>query len=503
MSEKQDLQVREICLEVLLPVFRGEEFSHVLIKGVLDKNDDWEGAKKAFFKKLTMGVIERKIELDYCIGRFCSHPVNKLKPVIRAILEMGAYQILYMDQVYDTKACNLSVELAKKKGFKNLAGFVNGVLRSLAREKEHIVYPDSAKEPVRYLSVRYSMPENIVGILLSQYGFEACESMFAAALKENALSIRVRKQGNCLADAEKTGINEKKTARETYEDVVRRLRDAGAEVTSYGFLPDAYAIRHAQGVNDLPGFEEGLFTVQDPASQLVGYLAPLAEIVENGQAAKDAESEAFPFIMDVCAAPGGKSIHVADRLRKLMRVPDLDSISATEELAKGTGVVYSFDVSEKKAAKIRENVERMHVSNVVVNVQDATVYNEEYKEKADLVIADVPCSGLGVIGKKPDLKYRLTDEDLNSVVKLQKEIISNVVRYVKPGGYLLYSTCTVNRAENIEAVDWMEQNLPLRLTAFENLPEELKGDLVRDGALQLLPGSHGCDGFFIALLRRP
>ena len=116
MSEKQDLQVREICLEVLLPVFRGEEFSHVLIKGVLDKNDDWEGAKKAFFKKLTMGVIERKIELDYCIGRFCSHPVNKLKPVIRAILEMGAYQILYMDQVYDTKACNLSVELAKKKG---------------------------------------------------------------------------------------------------------------------------------------------------------------------------------------------------------------------------------------------------------------------------------------------------------------------------------------------------------------------------------------------------
>ena len=119
------------------------------------------------------------------------------------------------------------------------------------------------------------------------------------------------------------------------------------------------------------------------------------------------------------------------------------------------------------------------------------------------MIADVPCSGLGVIGKKPDLKYRLTDEDLKSVVKLQKEIINNVVRYVKPGGYLLYSTCTVNRAENIEAVDWMEQNLPLRLTAFENLPEELKGDLVRDGALQLLPGSHGCDGFFIALLRRP
>ena len=230
MSEKQDLQIREACLETLLPVLKGEEFSHVLIKAVLDKNDDWEGSRKAFYKKLTMGVIERRIELDYCISRFCNHPMNKLKPVIRTILEMGAYQILYMDQVYDTKACNLSVELAKKKGFKNLAGFVNGVLRSLAREKARIAYPSAKEEPVQYLSVRYSVPEWITEELLSQYGFEACERMFAAALKENPLAIRVRAKEQTVAAA---------------------LREAGCEVDAHEFLPGAYLISHARGVEDL------------------------------------------------------------------------------------------------------------------------------------------------------------------------------------------------------------------------------------------------------------
>lgn len=482
MSEKQDLQIREACLETILPVMKGEEFSHVLIKAVLDKNDDWEGSQKAFYKKLTMGVIERRIELDYCISGFCNHPINKLKPVIRTILEMGAYQVLFMDQVYDTKACNLSVELAKKKGFKNLAGFVNGVLRSLSREKEKIAYPDAAKEPEKYLSVRYSMPEPIVEKLLSQYDYATCERMFADALLENSLSIRTR-GGE--------------------EDVIKRLKESGFEVTAHAFLPGAYTVAHTKGVETLPGFAEGEFTIQDAASQLVGYLAPV---------------KAGDVVFDVCAAPGGKSIHLADRLRDAQTganqpVDANQPVGANQPAGTNlpAGTVYAFDVSGKKADRIRENAARMKADNVIVRVQDATEENAEYFEKADLLIADLPCSGLGVIGRKPDLKYRLKEEDFTEIVKLQRAILANVVKYVKKGGYLLYSTCTVNRDENTDQVAWAVENLPLRQVAFDRLSKELSGNLVYTGgdkkdtdaaAIRILPGDFGCDGFFLALFKK-
>ena len=490
MSIKEDLQVREICLEVLLSVFRQEEFSHVLIKGVLDKNDDWEPGKKAFFKKLTMGVIERKTELDYVISKFCRQPIPRIRPVLLVILEMGAYQILYMDHVYDTKACNLCVELAKMKGFKNLSGFVNGVLRALAAGKDSLVYPKAEENPTQYLSVTYSFPEWMVKLFIDQYGFGKTEEILKGYLEEQKLSVHVS-----------AALSE-----EEVKELVSSWEEEGIRVEECEFLPRAYTLsalnvpetafvhppeagkipvsglkpiegkenpmlRRLPAVKDLAGYEEGRFVVQDFASQLVGHLMPLKE---------DA------IVVDTCASPGGKSLYIADRLRGE---------------GKG-GHVFSFDVSQNKVDKIRENAERLKPDNLTIGIWDATKENPEFLEKADVVLTDVPCSGLGVIGKKPDLKYRLIEANLESINELQKQIVKEAVKDLKEGGVLVYSTCTVNAGENEEMCAWMQANLPLKELAFRDFPAGIADCRISKGALKLLPGEHGCDGFFIALFQK-
>ncbi|MCR4814699.1 MAG: 16S rRNA (cytosine(967)-C(5))-methyltransferase RsmB [Lachnospiraceae bacterium] len=461
----EDLRTRELCLDILLAVSRGEEHSHVLIKGVLDKYDDWDGSRKAFLKKLTMGVLERKVELDYVISRFSSTPVSKLKPVIRTILEIGIYQILYMDSVYDTKAVNLSVELAKKRGPKQLSGFVNGVLRNVSRQKDGIVFPEKSENPVLYLSVKYSVPEWIVKEIAGQYGEERAETMFADSLNEAPIRVHMR---SILSDGKK-------------QELLEAWKEAGIEVIPCSFLPDAYTLKNAESISGVKGFSEGYFQVQDFSSQLSGYLAPL---------------QAGDLVVDVCAAPGGKSIYVADKLEKL------ESGRSEKTGENERGRVFAYDISGSKVGKILENAERMRIFNISCEVRDASVANPAMKNKADLLIADVPCSGLGVIGRKPDLKYRLKEQDFKEIVELQKKIVTEAVKDVKNGGYFLYSTCTVNQGENIDMVRWMCENLPLEETSFDNLPEELKDSLVSKGCVQLISGEHDCDGFFISLLRR-
>ena len=451
MSKKEDLETREYAALILREIEKGEQHSHVLIKGVLDKNDDWESARKAFLKKLVMGVLERKIEMDYIISLYSNTPVKKIKPMVRIILESGIYQILYMYNVFDTKACNLSVELAKKKGLSNLSGFLNGVLRSVVREKESIAYPAKEDNPALYFSVRYSMPEWMVKLFVSQYGEERTERMLAFFLEESGLKIHLK---SSLPREEK-----KKLIGEIEKTI---------SVSKCSYLPDAYSLSHTKEVTNLPGFEEGMFTVQDYASQLVGHLTPLKE---------------GDVVFDVCAAPGGKSMYIADRL-------------------KDTGVERAFDVSAAKISRITENANRMGLSNILCEIHDATQENKAFFEKADVVLADVPCSGLGVIGRKPDMKHRLKEEDIESILSLQKQIVKAAVKDLKSGGILVYSTCTVNKAENEETAKWILKNLPLCELPFENLSDELRDSLVSDGSIQLLPGEHDSDGFYIALFKK-
>lgn len=448
-GDKDDLLLRQLVLETLLEVTGKGEYINVVLKGVLDKYNYLDGRKKAFIKKLATGCMERKIELDYIIDCFSKTKTNKMKPVIRLIMEMGVYQILYMDNVYDTAACNISVSLAKKKGFQGLSGFVNGVLRTVCREKDGITYPDKNKDYVKYASVRFSMPEWIVLLWMEQYGQDKTETMLQASLQDNEVMVRVDET-----------LPQDKT-----ETLLKNWQEAGITVTSHPYLAYAYTLSGGYGIQNLYGYREGYFTVQDVSSMLVAECAG----VKEGNT-----------VIDVCGAPGGKTMHVATKL-------------------KGSGKVYSCDVSECKADKIRENITRMGYQNVEVLVADATEALEEFRERADIVLADVPCSGLGVLGKKADIKYRLTKEQTEEIVKLQRQILSNVCNYVKPGGTLIYSTCTVNRAENHENVKWMIENLPLEAVVLnEELPEILRDSVDGDGTLQLFQGVHQCDGFYIA-----
>ncbi len=457
---------RELVLDILLSLEREKEFSNRLIKAVLDKYDYLPGQEKAFIKRVTEGTIERRIELDYYLDRFSSVPVRKMKPLIRNLLRMSVYQILYMDAVPDSAVCNEACKLAGKRKFTNLKGFVNGVLRKIAGQKSSLPMPDPEKEPLLYASVKYSMPLWLTEFWSKEFGTAVTDKILDGLMKVHPVSLRFSSQ---LTEEER-------------EKWVERIRETGAELTQSAYVPYVYSLKKAESIEYLPGYDEGIFTVQDVSSAL----AVCAAGLKPGD-----------FVVDVCAAPGGKSI-------------------LASEMA---GRVLSRDVSERKAELIRENAERMGRDNITVEVFDGTVCDEHLTEQADAVLLDVPCSGLGIIGKKRDIKYNATPESLAEIVKLQRQIVDSSWKYVKKGGVLLYSTCTINPEENFGMVRYITENLPFKTESLVRyLPEALlrdrekfmeeAGDLsnlaeyTREDCMQLLPGYMESDGFFFARLVR-
>ena len=442
--------IRELALGILLEVSAGGEYSHIALRNVLDKYQYLEKQERAFLTRLVEGTLERRIELDYIINQFSSVKVRKQKPVIRELLRMSVYQLKYMDSVPDSAVCNEAVKLAQKKGFRQLKGFVNGVLRNIARNLGEVKLP-SEKEPVRYLSVRYSMPEWMVKEWLTLYGREQTETMLAAFYEKAPLTIRVNK--NRISPAE----------------LKVRLEAQNIRVQAAPYIDGALQIEGFDYLGGLPEFREGLFQVQDVSSMLAVEIAG----VKTGD-----------HCIDVCAAPGGKSLYLAEK-------------------AGETGGVDARDLTDYKAEMIRDNAERLGVTNVTVSVKDACVYDEASKEKADVLLADLPCSGLGVLSKKTDIKYRMSKEQQQELQELQRKILSTAEAYVKPGGTLVYSTCTINRGENEENVRWFLSHFPYEAVSLDDcLPKELRSETTKQGYLQLLPGVHQCDGFFIAKFRR-
>lgn len=424
MTDK--VNIRGLVLEVLLEVTSQKEYSHVAIRGVLEKYQYLDKQDRAFLTRTAEGTIERMLELDYIIDQFSKVPVKKMKPVIRNILRMSVYQMKYMDRIPDSAVCNEAVKLARKKGFDKLTGFVNGVLRSVARDLPKITYPN--------LSVQYSTPEWIVRQWTEEYGEETARKMLMDQYEERPVTIRVNLQKG------------------TREELAERLLQEGVSCTEIKDLPCALAIQDYDHLRAIPSFREGFFQVQDISSM---------------KAALMAAPKKGDYCMDVCAAPGGKSLHLAD-------------------LMEGTGMVEARDLTDYKVELIEENIERTGAANIRAVRMDATILDEASIEKADVLLADLPCSGLGVLSKKSDLKYRMTPEQQQELVGLQRKILGTVWQYVKPGGTLVYSTCTVHREENEGNVRWF----------LENFPFVLKEQV------QMLPGVDGGDGFYIAKLER-
>lgn len=421
---------RELILEILLAVTRDGEYSHIALRNVLENYQYLDKSERAFITRVTEGTLERMIELDYIINQFSKTKVNKMKPVIRTIIRSAVYQLKYMDSVPDSAVCNEAVKLAGKRGFSGLKGFVNGVLRNISRNLDNVKYPDKS-DTVKWLSVMYSMPEWIITEWLKNYDREMVEKMLQAFLAERPTTIR---------------CNLSQISR---DELAEELKKEGVKVRLCDTVDSALFISGYDYLGALKSFRAGHFQVQDISS------------MEVAEWAAPKEDE---YIIDVCAAPGGKSLHLADKLA-------------------GKGHVEARDLTPYKVDLIRDNIARIGIDNIEAVCQDATVYDEASEKKADILIADLPCSGLGVLGKKTDLKYKMNPDTQEELVHLQREILSVVHRYVKSGGKLLYSTCTIHRAENQENAAWFAEQYP----EFE---------LVRER--QFLPRVDDSDGFYIA-----
>ena len=444
---------REIILEILLEVTSGREYSHIMIRNVLEKYDYIKPEDKALIKRISEGTLERMIQLDYVIDQFSNTKTTKMKPVIVNILRMAVYQILFMDKIPDSAACNEAVRLAEKKKFFQLKGFVNGVLRNIIRSKDQIKYPNPDKNRDLNLSIRYSMPQWIIKLWDEQYSKALTEQMLEGLLKEHPVVIRIKES---LAKDEK-------------ESLLKEMEQRGISCQQHPYLDYAYRLDHVEGAFMIPGFAKGIVTIQDVSSMLAVEVAKIRSDMH---------------IIDVCAAPGGKATLAAEKLS-------------------GSGMVEARDLTDYKTDLINQNIQRMNLTNITAQKADALVLDSEKIETANVVIADLPCSGLGVIGKKRDIKYHISQDSIFEITELQKKILNVVWQYVKCGGALIYSTCTINKTENDEVVRWFTENYPFELESItESLPEQLRSVDTDEGHLQLMPGVHETDGFYMARLVR-
>lgn len=445
------IDVRAAALDILLEITQEKEYSHIAIRGALDKMQYLPKQERAFMNRLVEGTLEYMLRIDYILDQFSSVKVKKMKPVIRNILRCGVYQLLFMDSVPDSAACNEAVKLAQKKGFYSLKGFVNGVLRTISREKEHIRYPSREHQLSEYFSVYYSMPLWLVERWVGEYGPAVTEQMLQDFLKDKPITIRCQ------------------LYRMDPELTVDSLRRQGATVEPAPYLPYAWYLSDYSHLAGLKSFVMGRFVVQDVSSMLV---------------TEAAAPKKGDYVIDLCAAPGGKSLHAADKME-------------------GYGHVDARDLTEYKVELIRENIQRTGAINIEACRKDATVRDKDCEGKADIVLADVPCSGLGVIGRKTDIKYRMNPDKIQELTVLQRQILHNAAAYVKPGGTLIYSTCTITREENTDNVRWFLENYPYEPDSLDPyLCEELHSETTCQGYLQLLPGVHKTDGFFLARFKR-
>lgn len=441
---------REVVLDMLLSLREGK-LSHIILKDTLDSYLYLDKSSRGFITRLYEGTIEKRLYLDFIIDGYSKTPVKKMKPIIMLLLEMAVYQLFFMDRVPDSAVINEAVKLAKKRGLTGLSGFVNGVLRNIARNKENIALPDKNKDLIQYLEIKYSTPKAVVEHFINDYGSEKTEKILEAFEEKRPLVARATKNR---------------------EELIKKLDAEGVRVSTDTIFPESVRILELDSLSYLESFEEGDFVIQDESSQFIGKIVGLPKGAR---------------VLDLCAAPGGKSLLFAG-------MEEVDEI-------------ISCDITENKTELIEENVRRIGASKIKTKMNDASLCNPDFVDGFDLVICDLPCSGLGVMGRKRDIKYNVTEDKIRELAKIQRTILENAVRYVKKGGRLIYSTCTMTKAENEENFTFISEFKGFSAVDFS---DKIRGyvDRYKDGErlvneakkgfIRLIPGELGTDGFFVS-----
>lgn len=434
-----NVNLRKVSLEIVVKVMEDRNFLNEVLGDTLNKYRYLEKGKRSYISRITRGVVERFIELDAYISAYSNTKPDKLNPNIRNILRLAIYELRYFDSIPESATVNEYVKLSGKCAPSRLKGFVNGVLRSMIR--------DDYKKANLTNSESLSMPKWLYDKFQEEYG--CADEICKAFLEPNLITIRA---------------NLTKCTPSLLRD---RLENEGVKVTQIPNIEYGFFLENVDYLEKLDSFKEGLFYVQDLSSMMVG--------VKSGIKAGDT-------VIDVCAAPGGKSLHMAE----LLDVYEKQEYSQIEPELIHRGHIYSYDISEDKVNLIKENIDRAGLSNITASVKDATVYDERLKDKADIVIADLPCSGLGIIGKKPDIKLRINILDIKSLASLQQDILNICKNYVKKKGVLIFSTCTISKLENQDNVRaFLDNNKNYKLIEEK----------------QFMPCKEH-DGFFISILQR-
>jgi len=442
---------RALAVETLLKVDTRYAYADILLDHAL-KTNSLSAQDRALLTQLIYGTLRWQGKLDWLLDRILRRPLADMDDYLKNILRLTVYQILFLDKVPSYAAVHEGVELAKRYGGASAGGLVNAVARRLLREKDKLSNLDPGADPVSRLSISWSHPEWLVRKWLAYFGAAETEALLCANNQESSVVIRV---------------NRLRTDRQA---LIEKLRAAGLDATPAPQSPQAVLLRSASSIQQLPGFKEGLFLVQGEASQLVGHLL---------------DPKPGERILDACAAPGGKATHLA-------------------ELMEDRGKIVASDISSRGIQKLRQNIQRLGLTSVQPVQADVSLeLTGEPVLSYDRILADLPCTGLGTVRSHPETKWHREEKDIERLSGLQKKILDRLSSYLKPGGTLVYSTCTLTREENDEVVEnFLQRHQEFDLeTAAEFLPESAR-HMVRGNYFLALPHRDGTDGFFAARMRK-
>ncbi len=439
MSKKKK-SVREAALDVIEAVEKNQSYSNLLLNSVIEKNE-LPQKDIGLLTELTYGTIQRKMTLDYFLAPFLE---GKLDHWVRQLLRLSLYQIVYLDRIPDRAVLHEAVEIAKKRGHKGISGLVNGVLRSIQRKG--VPSLEEIKDPIERVSIETSHPFWLVKRWADQFGLEKTKEMC---------------EMNLVAPKQTARVNVTKLSR---DELIHNLSGEGVEVKPSPVAGEAVQTLRGNLVKT-EAYRNGELTIQDESSMLVAHALDLKKDMK---------------VLDACAAPGGKTTHIA-------------------ELLGGTGEVQALDLHKHKVKLIDENASRLGLANVYTDTLDSRKAGEKFKEGSfDRILVDAPCSGLGVLRRKPDIKYAKKEQDLHSLQKIQLDILSAVAPLLKEGGILVYSTCTVDKNENEGTVrSFLSDHTEFKEFHLKNLPETVQA-FTEGNQLQIFPQDFGGDGFYIS-----
>lgn len=437
------MNCRKLAVKILNRVLDEGAYSNLILSNELNECD-LNDKDKALLTELVYGVLRRKKTLDIIISNFVKD-IKLMDKTILNILRVAIYQMNFLDKVPAYAACNEAVEEAKEIS-ENDSKLVNGILRNFSKNPDDIEVKGNKIDEYAY---KFSFEPWMIRLLFKQYGEQQGKKIMSGLNYIPRVSVRV----NAL--------------KADYDEVFEELEKMEYEIEEGVVCPEAICIKGGKSIENNPLFNEGKITVQDESAMVI---APLLELEENMK------------VLDLCAAPGGKTTHIS-------------------ELLNNTGEVYSFDLHTSKLNLIKENCNRLGITNVKVAENDATKLNSDLVSAFDRVLIDVPCSGIGIIRKKPEIKWNKKRNDLKSIVFVQREIMENAWQYLKPGGIMIYSTCTLNKEENEENIEYfLEKHRDCEAKkAFIGKKDNLIYN--KDGSLTIMPNEY-MDGFFVAKLQK-